>query len=544
MNFSKIINMSTFRNIGKNIRYITPSEASVTKVAESSKSLLERPQLKTLEHDLFENSKTLEQYNNYNVSIPEAVSNFTYTNTSKEIAKYEASVNHNIRPKVGLKEATNAAKRVTDDVELQKALIEFTRQEAIVIRTKRDATPIIKEQFNHLNGNKENVFILDINPQTNNGMQKSNSLISGWYADINGLSPEKLITLRTDELTTKALKPCKLHKDWAQGTQIAKRLERLENKVDTMTMDKVREILDSIKGLSSDEILKKYSVEELASAMKTMNKNIVEPQKQGGYISALIKQLEKVTNGKDTVTVVIPDDCSLSGSSMLCDSVKIFNKFIKNNPDKKIHVVFSPLILGDMAHGAFGTFMDKSKPLNEMFLRRVSAIKTDGSEAFPGAVKAFERVREAQNITFEVTPNSLRAKHFTDTDYFKNIKDPNLKSNLLYLMQGPLKNGYPQFGGFGNCGTLVITPTHEFELAGKKYAGKIPTNSVGFMETLGHELGVLNDGVSGEKGLFTKGTGRGYARYSEWEGLAHPESSSDRIPIKVSNDGTISIRKS
>ncbi len=544
MNFSKIINMSTFRNIGKNIRYITPSEASVTKVAESSKSLLERPQLKTLEYDLFENSKTLEQYNNYNVSIPETVSNFTYTNTSKEIAKYEASVNHNIRPKVGLKEATNAAKRVTDDVELQKALVEFTRQEAIVIRTKRDATPIIKEQFNHLNGNKENVFILDINPQTNNGMQKSNSLISGWYADINGLSPEKLITLRTDELTTKALKPCKLHKDWVQGTQIAKRLERLENKVDTMTMDKVREILDSIKGLSSDEILKKYSVEELASAMKTMNKNIVEPQKQGGYISALIKQLEKVTNGKDTVTVVIPDDCSLSGSSMLCDSVKIFNKFIKNNPDKKVHVVFSPLILGDMAHGAFGIFMDKSKPLNEMFLRRVSAIKTDGSEAFPGAVKAFERVREAQNITFEVTPNSLRAKHFTDTDYFKNIKDPNLKSNLLYLMQGPLKNGYPQFGGFGNCGTLVITPTHEFELAGKKYAGKIPTNSVGFMETLGHELGVLNDGVIGEKGLFTKGTGRGYARYSEWEGLAHPESSSDRIPIKVSNDGTISIRKS
>ena len=64
------------------------------------------------------------------------------------------------------------------------------------------------------------------------------------------------------------------------------------------------------------------------------------------------------------------------------------------------------------------------------------------------------------------------------------------------------------------------------------------------METLGHELGVLNDGVIGEKGLFTKGTGRGYARYSEWEGLAHPESSSDRIPIKVSNDGTISIRKS
>jgi len=196
-----------------------------------------------------------------------------------------------------------------------------------------------------------------------------------------------------------------------------------------------------------------------------------------------------------------------------------------------------------MAKNAFGTFMNKEVPLSEMYLRQISAIKTDGTEAFPGAVKAFERVRAAENITFEVTPNALEAKHFTDTDYFKNIKDPNLKSKLLYLMQGPLTNGYPQFGGFGNCGTLVITPTEEFMLAGKKYAGKIPTNSVGFMETLGHEVGVLNDGAESGKGLFTKGTGRGYSRYCEWEGLAHPESPKDRIPINVSSNGTISIRK-
>lgn len=544
MIFSKFFNLATFENVEKNIKYIVPSNPSVSKVIDTGKKLLENTHIKTLEQDIFEKVERFNGYNNYNVSLPDKISRFTYTNNTKELAKYEASVYRQIKPKIGLKEATNAAKRVTDDVELQKALVDFTRQEAIVVRTKKDATPIMRAQYNHLYGDKENVFVLDINPQTNNGMQKSNSLISGWYADINGLSPEKLITLRTDELTTKTLKPCKLHKDWAQGTQIAKKLERLENKVDTTTMDKVREILDNIKGLSADEILEKYSLEELASAMKTMNKNIIEPQKQRGYIGALIKQLEKATSGRNEVTVVIPDDCSLSGSSMLCDSVKIFDKFIKDNPEKKVHVVFSPLILGDMAHNAFGTFIDKSKPLNEMFLRRISAIKTDGSEAFSGAAKAFERVRAAENVTFEVTPNSLKAKHFTDTEYFKNLKDQNLKSNLLYLMQGPLKNGYPQFGGFGNCGTLVITPTHEFELAGKKYAGKIPTNSVGFMETLGHELGVLNDGVSGEKGLFTKGTGRGYSRYSEWEGLAHPESIENRIPIKVSNDGTISIRKS
>ena len=452
MIFSKFFNLATFENVEKNIKYVVPSNASVSRVIDTGKKLLENTHIKTLEQDIFEKVESFNGYNNYNVSLPDKISRFTYTNNTKELAKYEASVYRQIKPKIGLKEATNAAKRVTDDVELQKALVDFTRQEAIVVRTKKDAAPIMRAQYNHLYGDKENVFVLDINPQTNNGMQKSNSLISGWYADINGLSPEKLITLRTDELTTKTLKPCKLHKDWAQGTQIAKKLERLENKVDTTTMDKVREILDNIKGLSADEILEKYSLEELASTMKTMNKNIIEPQKQRGYIGALIKQLEKATSGRNEVTVVIPDDCSLSGSSMLCDSVKIFDKFIKDNPEKKVHVVFSPLILGDMAHSAFGTFIDKSKPLNEMFLRRISAIKTDGSEAFSGAAKAFERVRTAENVTFEVTPNSLKAKHFTDTEYFKNLKDQNLKSNLLYLMQGPLKNGYPQFGGFGNCG--------------------------------------------------------------------------------------------
>lgn len=446
------------------------------------------------------------------------------------------------KPQVSYETAERAAQRITEDPKLQKALIEMSQKEAIVIRTKNDAIPILQGQFNSL-ANKENVIVLDINPQINNGMQKSNSLISRWYTEANGINPENLVTLRVEELRTKALRPCEMNTEWIQGSQIAKRLERLEHQVETLPMNKVREILDDTKKLSSAEILEKYSLEELAATMKTINTDITAPQKKRGYIGALISQLEQISKGKDNITIVIPDDCSLSGSSMLCDSVKILDKFIKDNPTKKINVVFSPLILGNKAENAFNTFIKKDSPFSEMYLRSISAIKTDGTEAYPGIRNAFERVKNSENITFEVTPNTLKAKHFTDTDYFKSIEDPVLKSKLTYIMQGPVNNGFAQFGGFGSCGTLVITPTEEFVLNGRKFAGKIPTNSVGFMEILGHEQGVLNDEIVGGKGLFTKGTGKGYSRYCEWSELANPETVKDRTPINIAPDGTISVRE-
>lgn len=468
----------------------------------------------------------------------------TYSFSTEEVLK--RNISHSQKSNEIHDIAINSAKQATNDVELQKALTELVEKEAIIIRTKKDAIPVMKEQFQSVleNEDKDNIIVLDINPQINNGMQKSNTLISKWYSETNNIPAENLVTMRTDELRTKALRPYELNIEWKQGSKIAKQIERNIKNAEILPMNKVREVLDNIKGLSSDEILEMYSVQDLASVMHTMNTNICLPQKQRGYIGGLISQLETATKDKEEVTIIIPDDCSLSGSSMLCDSVKIFDKFIKDNPEKKVHVVFSPLILGDMAQNAFDTFIDKKTPLNNMYLRQVSAIKSDGTESYPGIKSAFERVKNSENITFEVATNSLKAKHFTDTDYFKNIENPILKSKLTYIMQGGLDSNSAQFGGFGNCGTLVITPTEEFELDGKTYAGKIPTNSVGYMEVVGHQAGVLNDEVDSKgKDVFTKGTGRGYSRYCEWEGLAHPESPQDRIPISIKSDGTISVRE-
>jgi hypothetical protein len=63
------------------------------------------------------------------------------------------------------------------------------------------------------------------------------------------------------------------------------------------------------------------------------------------------------------------------------------------------------------------------------------------------------------------------------------------------------------------------------------------------MEILGHESGVLNDEIVEGKGLFTKGTGKGYTRYCEWEGLANPETSADRISVQINKDGSVSRKE-
>lgn len=515
-------------NSSKNTRVVTNSLHPNKK--NSTNLIKER-------EDNFSKQSEIISANNYPINYSEVLKKSITDNNINFLGKIQ---NNKIKPKIDYKTASMTAQRITNDKELQNALIELAQQEAIVVRTKKDATPILKEQYNNIQ-NKDNLVILNINPQKNNGMQKSNTLISNWYTEINNIPATNLITLETEELRTKILRPNEICSEWIQGNATAKKIERLQNKVDFISMDKTREILNDIKGKSAEEILSKYDEETIARAIKTINKKIIEPQKHQSYVGALTTQLETACQDKDSLTVVVPDDCSLSGSSILCDSIKIFDKFLKNNPNKKLHVVYSPLILSDVAENTINKFADKSQPLNNLYLRQINAIKSDGKEATKGIVKAFERVKASDNIDFEISPATLKAPHFTETEYFKSIKDPVLKSKLTYIMQGPIKNGSAQFGGFGDCGTLVITPTEEFELEGKTYAGKIPTNSVGFMEVLGHQAGVLNDEINDSKGLFTKGTGKGYTRYCEWEELAIPELPQDRIPIIITKDGSVSV---
>jgi len=448
--------------------------------------------------------------------------------------------------------ALKAAQRVTSDKEIQDALVRLSQKEGIVIRTKQDAFPILREQYESLSErNKKNLYILNINPQSNNGMPKSNTLISKWYAEANGINHSKIITLSELELSkikgNKQIKPSDICKEWAQGNKtgntILSKSAKIKPSDNDMTTQNARILLEIIANLEENEIFKITTVEEIAKAINKINNSSVVPARgDGGYTAALAKQIQEIIESSDDeVNLVIPDDCSLSGSSIICDTARIVAKvFADNDCNKKVNFIFSPMIYGDKAEKAINLFSSKAALTDENYLVKINAVAPDGSEKFKGARKVFETIQNLENVNFQVSESAKKAVHFTETETFKQIgqENPELQQKLLYIMQGPASDGGHLYGGFGDCGVMVITPTETFEIDGKKYAGKVPTNSVGFMEALAIEAGVLNDELPDDikgKGLFIKGTGRGYSRYIEWDKLAHPSSREDRIPIVVKN---------
>ncbi|MCM1265683.1 MAG: hypothetical protein NC200_05735 [Candidatus Gastranaerophilales bacterium] len=452
------------------------------------------------------------------------------------------------KTKVDHASAVRAAQTVTDDPKIQAALVRMAENEGIVIRTKEDAMPILQKQFEGLKDRK-NLYVLDINPQRNNGMPKSNNLISEWYVEANDIAPEHLITLSERELSRKPIHPDELCSEWLSKSPIYKDLRRAAQKIkdNPMTIQEAREVIEGCKGLDGTQILSKYGEEKLAQAMNKLNTLSLEPSKTGGYAKSLAEQIRKAANdvSGEPITLVIPDDCSLSGSSILCDTVKILNNLVKDgNVNNEINIVFSPMVLGKKAQSVIDDFINPEFVLNDGYFRKVSALDAKGAETFKRSREAFNRVKSAENIHIEVADNTIPAVHFTETETFRQIgqEDKALQQKLLYLMQGPIQGKYALFGGFGDCGVMVVTPTDAFTLGGQTYAGKIPTNSVGFMEVLGQESGVLNDAVVDKKGVFTKGTGKGYIRYCEWDGLYKPKQESERIPIEVV-DGNILLRQ-
>ena len=252
-----------------------------------------------------------------------------------------------------------------------------------------------------------------------------------------------------------------------------------------------------------------------------------------------------MSKSNEKVYFVIPDDCSLSGSSIICDTARIIERAFSDNSQlsKKAGFVFSPMICGEKAEKVINDFISKNGISDEKFLTDINAIAANGAENFKGARTTFEKIKNMPEIDFHVSDGAKKAIHFTQTETFRKIgeQDPILQQQLLYIMQGPLSGNGHLYGGFGDCGVMVITPTQKFSLDGNTYAGKVPTNSVGFMEAVGLEAGVLNDALPKDikgKGLFMKGTGKGYQRYIEWDGLANPTTIENRIPIYI-NDSHI-----
>lgn len=625
--------------------------------------------------------RTLTQDNNIFVLRP--LTKDTISFSGKSATKKETIPNNYLSTQT-IKNAVN--KLTTDDEDVKEAVTELLKNESIVIRTKEEATPILQELHNNIPAeDRKHLFVLNINPQYNSGLkiQKSNTLISQWYKEVNNLEDEQLITLLYDEVYGHAkMTPEHVYKGWTQTELISKEISKYVSQEDVepstteedgqvqqegvvpLPIEEAREIIKECQSLSPTDLLEKYydsennvfktgNIKKLAAALKTKSK-LYSNVKKKGCAKLLAEQLNNKLNeakeqGAESVSIVIPDDCSLSGSSIITDTVKILS-LMKYPENLKINLYFAPLILGNLAENRIKNFNKIDFNENyEKFLHDIGAIKIDEdtikyeikkSDISPNSEKYLQHIpkqikgpikyviydtnltaeskkflkeigatkiedspiryeisgakidkdtlysknlktrkvvgdpisyvfqeknldetskkyienigarkiteatlkylipkeafEETQNkiqkgeMTWNIIDGSKKAQHFEETETFKKFNN-NLKEKTKAAIQG--KNG--MYKGYQGCGVMVITPTEELVIDGKTYAGKIPTNSVGVMEVLGHSCGVLND----DEGVFTKGSGPNYHKFSQDDNCVKEKEKP--IHIKTDKSGKI-----
>lgn len=188
--------------------------------------------------------------------------------------------------------------------------------------------------------------------------------------------------------------------------------------------------------------------------------------------SHIVTDFENVPSGS---TVFMPDDCSITGASMVFDLLE------KLPPDFKGRIVMAPTVKG------VGNSLGK-RPLAEDVLNSFSSINSKGAdrksiaEQLKGLIAdnkkdnkdALDALVDASNYAgadIEIAVGSLRAPNFRETATFKNL--PKSQQRLLDSMV--TADGVNT--GYHDSGVMVL------------FQEKGPNNNIGIMDVVGSVMG-------------------------------------------------------
>lgn len=188
--------------------------------------------------------------------------------------------------------------------------------------------------------------------------------------------------------------------------------------------------------------------------------------------SHIVTDFENVPEGS---TVFMPDDCSITGASMVFDLLE------KLPPDFKGRIVMAPTV-----KGAGESLVNR--PLAEDVLNSFSSINSKGAdrksiaEQLKGliadnkkdnkdALDALTNGSNYSNVDIEIATGSLRAPNFKETETFRNL--PRSQQRLLDSMV--TADGVNT--GYHDSGVMVL------------FQEKGPNNNIGIMDVVGSVMG-------------------------------------------------------
>lgn len=190
--------------------------------------------------------------------------------------------------------------------------------------------------------------------------------------------------------------------------------------------------------------------------------------------SRIIETFDNIPKDKNVV-VFMPDDCSISGASMVIDSLKDLPKDFKGT------IVFSPTVMGSgntlngkvMADGVLPLLESLNSPRTnrqevvDKLIKLISDNKSQNKEILGGLVDNYTDTR------FVKTDKSLMATNFRETATFQSLSKEEQRIVDGLITSNGINNGY------NRSATLVMMDMTR----------KTPNNNAGIIEFFGNEMG-------------------------------------------------------
>lgn len=151
----------------------------------------------------------------------------------------------------------------------------------------------------------------------------------------------------------------------------------------------------------------------------------------------------------DIITIVVPDDCSISGRSIITNTARILNN-VEIPAGKRIKLVYSPLVTSSTAESAF-------QAASKLDLEELKNLKIICNQDEEFMRQFFEKYKG--KIEISSTSKSITAKPFYESDYFKYLQKNN--PELADRVESILSNNRTAYGygRTGQSGVLVIVPS-------------------------------------------------------------------------------------
>ena len=185
----------------------------------------------------------------------------------------------------------------------------------------------------------------------------------------------------------------------------------------------------------------------------------------------------------ENATVFMPDDCSITGASMVFDLLEQLPANFKGK------IVYAPTVIGKgknlagevMANEVLSMMKKATQPNadKKAIVEELKVLISDGKKTNIEALDNFANPEAFKNVKIDVASGSLEARSFRETDTFKSLTSREQRLVDSLFTAGRLNTGYHA------SGTMVFLPT------------KTPNNNVGIMEIFAKEMGLKTkpDGI-------------------------------------------------